>query len=112
MLKVGAAAAAFVFVAACSAAPEADYLCPGFTRGDVADAAETAVRARLKNPRAAHFAPSAESKIVENDVCWFTAVGWVEATNGYGAAIRSAYRVDLVRDPADGELGVVQIAID
>lgn len=69
--------------------------CAEATDGRALVEARAAVRARLKNPGAAKFSPAGETAIKRSGDCAFTIIGWVDATNSFGAVIRSRWGVDL-----------------
>ncbi|EZP71707.1 hypothetical protein BV96_02446 [Sphingomonas paucimobilis] len=71
--------------------------------------AEEAVRANLKSPASADFA--AADRRVTHDGCVYTVRGTVDAQNGFGALLRSNYRVKLLRMENDEWL-VTKVSID
>lgn len=80
------------------AAEDRRLACGGAGDGAAAYEAKEAVRARLKNPRGAKFSPLWETTIMATAACERTVIGWVDATNGFGAVIRSRWGVDLAAD--------------
>jgi hypothetical protein len=90
----------------------AAYKCGGVSRADPYLEAKWAVEPRLKNPRGAKFGGLGETRIAETQRCHFTVVGWVDATNSYGATIRTRYGVDLVHDPLGDKWRVAEVLIE
>lgn len=85
--------------------------CGGAGDGAAAYEAKEAVRAQLKNPRGAKFSPVWETTIIATAKCDRRVVGSVDATNGFGAVIRSRWAVDLAANEA-GDWTVTAVVIE
>lgn len=66
---------------------------------DARRAVEAKVRNGLKNPRGARFSPASETSFSPASSCVYQVVGWVDATNGFNAVIRTRYVATLRFSP-------------
>lgn len=64
----------------------------GVSETDAIVAAKDAVKARLKAPSTAKFCSYSDFDVSHSGDTW-TVEGWVDAQNGFGATIRSKFRV-------------------
>ncbi len=87
------------------------YACGGAGDGAAAYEAKEAVRTRLKNPAGAKFSSLWETTIIATADCKRTVIGWVDATNGFGATLRSKWGVDLEAD-GRGDWRVTAVLIE
>jgi hypothetical protein len=70
-------------------------LCAEEVPGDATHQAQTAIKDRLQSPSSASFLSSTTG--ISHDGCRWTVSGQLDAQNGFGATLRSSYRVQLHR---------------
>lgn len=78
-----------------------NYIHNRIDRGGIENAIQDVMSQGLLNPSNAKFSDDEHTTITKNDDGTYTVDGYVDATNGFGATIRSNYEATVT--PKDGD---------